>query len=101
LKIDGKVTPLTGMIDPQVLIGAGRNTIVTSITRRFAPACSNSSRPTTRRKRVPARCRICSCCLPQLAVPGEPGYRNIFRVIVMHFIDAHAFDVRSVKKSRV
>ena len=28
LKIDGKVIPLTGMIDPEVLINGGRNTIV-------------------------------------------------------------------------
>ena len=28
LKIDGKVIPLTGMIDPQILINGGRNTIV-------------------------------------------------------------------------
>ena len=28
LKIDGKVVPLTGLIDPDVLIDGGRNTIV-------------------------------------------------------------------------
>jgi 7,8-dihydro-6-hydroxymethylpterin dimethyltransferase len=28
-------------------------------------------------------------------------YRSVFRVIVMQFIDAHAFDVRSVKKTCV
>ena len=32
---------------------------------------------------------------------GQIGYRNIFRVIIMQFLDAHAFDVRSVKKSCV
>ena len=28
LKLDGNVVPLTGMIDPKVLIEGGRNTIV-------------------------------------------------------------------------
>jgi 7,8-dihydro-6-hydroxymethylpterin dimethyltransferase len=41
------------------------------------------------------------CCLPQVAVPDGLGYENIFRVIIMQFIDAHAFDVRSVKKTCV
>ena len=34
-------------------------------------------------------------------MPGGLGYENIFRVIIMQFIDAHAFDVRSVKKTCV
>jgi len=36
-----------------------------------------------------------------VSVPGGLGYQNLFRVIIMQFIDAHAFDVRSVKKSCV
>jgi hypothetical protein len=28
-------------------------------------------------------------------------YENIFRVIIMQFLDAHSFDVRSVKKTCV
>ena len=34
-------------------------------------------------------------------MPAGFGYENVFRVIVMQFIDAHAFDVRSVKKTCV
>jgi len=34
-------------------------------------------------------------------VPAELGYGNLFRVVIMQFIDAHAFDVRSVKKTCV
>ena len=34
-------------------------------------------------------------------VPGHVTYDNIFRVIIMQFLDAHNFDVRSVKKSCV
>ena len=29
------------------------------------------------------------------------SYENIFRIIIMQFIDAHSFDVRSVKKTGV
>jgi uncharacterized radical SAM superfamily Fe-S cluster-containing enzyme len=41
------------------------------------------------------------CCLPHVEAPAGLGYQNLFRVIIMQFIDAHAFDVRSVKKTCV
>jgi len=40
------------------------------------------------------------CCLPP--VKSETlGYGNLFRIIIMNFMDAYDFDVRSVKKSCV
>lgn len=41
------------------------------------------------------------CCLPTVSLPDSVRYENLFRVIVMQFLDAHNFDVRSVKKSCV
>ena len=40
------------------------------------------------------------CCLP--TIRGESiGYDNVFRVLIMQFIDAWNFDVRAMKKSCV
>ena len=39
------------------------------------------------------------CCLPKVLIPKDLGYNNLFRVLIVQFIDAEAFDVRSVKKS--
>ena len=101
LKLAGKVTPLTGMIEPDVLINAGRNTILyeqdqavrDGVFKLFATNHSPASGATTLRELL--------CCLPSVLVPQHLGYENIFRVIIMQFIDHHAFDVRSVKKSCV
>lgn len=101
LKMDGKVVPLTGMIDPKVLIEGGRNTIVyeqddsvrEGIFKLFATNHSPQSSTGTLRDLL--------CCLPHLDAPAGLTYQNIFRVLIMQFIDAHAFDVRSVKKSCV
>ncbi len=101
LKIDGKVLPLTGMIDPKVLIEGGRNTIVyeqddavrEGIFKLFATNHSPQSSAGSLRDLL--------CCLPRLDAPAELGYQNIFRVLIMQFIDAYSFDVRSVKKSCV
>jgi uncharacterized radical SAM superfamily Fe-S cluster-containing enzyme len=34
-----------------------------------------------------------------LAVPPELTYENVFRVLIIQFMDAQSMDVRSVKKS--
>jgi 7,8-dihydro-6-hydroxymethylpterin dimethyltransferase len=99
LKLDGKVVPLTGMIDPQVLINGGRNTIVyeedqavrQGVFKLFATNHSPRSGAGTLRDLL--------CCLPRLAAPPELSYKNIFRVLIVQFMDAYSFDVRSVKKT--
>ena len=101
LKLDGQVTPLTSMIPPDVLLNAGRNTILyeqeeavrASLFKLFATNHSPKSGAGSLRELL--------CCLPKVLVPENLGYENIFRVIIMQFIDAHSFDVRSVKKTCV
>ena len=99
LKIDGRVVPLTGMIDPQVLINGGSNTILfeqdqavrDGVFKLFATNHSPESGARTLRDLL--------CCLPRVSVPEELGYENIFRILIVQFIDAYSFDVRSVKKT--
>jgi hypothetical protein len=101
LKIAGTVVPLTGLIDPKVLIEGGRNTIVyeqddavrDGVFRLFATNHSPESGAGSLRDLL--------CCLPRLEAPHDIGYQNIFRVLIMQFIDAYSFDVRSVKKTCV
>jgi tetraether lipid synthase len=101
LKVGGAVVPLTGLIDPKVLIEGGRNTIVyeqdetvrDGVFRLFATNHSPASGAQSLRDLL--------CCLPRLDAPTQLGYENIFRVLIMQFIDAWSFDVRSVKKTCV
>jgi uncharacterized radical SAM superfamily Fe-S cluster-containing enzyme len=101
LKLGDQVVPLTSLVDPQVLIGGRRNTIVyeydddvrNHIFKLFATNHSPQSGVASLRELL--------CCLPMTAAPEEMGYENLFRVIIMDFIDAYSFDVRSVKKSCV
>ncbi|MGA8026098.1 MAG: radical SAM protein [Bryobacteraceae bacterium] len=101
LKLDGRAVPLTGMIDPKILIEGGRNTIVfeadeslqTQLFRLFSTNHSPKSSACTLSDLL--------CCLPRVAAPENIDYTNVFRVIVMQFIDAWAFDVRSIKKTCV
>lgn len=99
LKMGGQVVPLTGMIDPQVLIEGGRNSIVyerdpavrEGLFKLLATNHSPESSAGTLKDLL--------CCLPTVSVPSEISYANLFRILIVQFSDAHAFDVRSVKKS--
>jgi len=99
MKIAGKVVPLTGMIEPDVLINGGRNTIIYErdpairdhIFKLFSTNHSPQSQASTLRELL--------CCLPQVLAPKSLGYDNLFRVLIVQFIDAQTFDLRSIKKT--
>ena len=101
LKLEGKVVPLTGMIDPQVLINGGRNTIVfeadNAIRDNLFKVFSTNHSPQS----GAASLHDLLCCLPKVMTPDGLSYENVFRVLIMQFIDAHSFDLRAVKKSCV
>ncbi len=101
IKRGGSVVPLTRHLDPGVLLEGSRNTIVYEqdaglrdhVLKLFSTARSPESGAVALRELL--------CCLPLVRAAADLSYRDIFRVIIMQFIDAHAFDVRSVKKTCV
>lgn len=101
LKLGGKVVPLTGMIDPKVLMEGRRSTIVyekdNDVKEAIFKLISLGHGPEGGMTRL----KDLLCCLPQVSLPEGLGYKNLFRVIIMQFLDASSFDVRSVKRSCV
>jgi uncharacterized radical SAM superfamily Fe-S cluster-containing enzyme len=99
LKLDGKVVPLTGMVDPQILIQGGRNTIVyeqdDAVRRGVFELFATNHSPDSSAHSL----RDLLCCLPRVDAPPRLTYENIFRVLIVQFMDAYSFDVRSVKKT--
>jgi uncharacterized radical SAM superfamily Fe-S cluster-containing enzyme len=101
MKLGGEVVPLTGMIEPDVLINGGRNTIIYErdpavrdhIFKLFSTNHSPASQASTLRELL--------CCLPQVLAPKSLGYQNLFRILIVQFIDAQSFDLRSIKKTCV
>lgn len=101
LKFDGGVIPLTRMIGPEVLLAGSRNTIVferdeglrDQVFRLFSTNHSPESSAASLSELL--------CCLPLVETGPEISYKNVFRVLIMQFLDAHSFDVRAVKKSCV
>ena len=101
VKIDGKLMPLSGLIDPQVLIDGGRNTIVFEADESLQKAVFKTFSTNHSPQSASATLRELLCCLPKVDAPSKISYENVFRVIVMQFLDASSFDVGSVKKTCV
>ncbi|AXI39684.1 radical SAM protein [Bacillaceae bacterium ZC4] len=101
LKLNGEVKPLTGMIDPHILLEGDQNTIVfeqdEQLKHKVFELFSLNHSPGSSAMSL----KDLLCCLPKVAIPENISYNNVFRVIIMQFLDAYNFDVRSVKKSCV
>jgi uncharacterized radical SAM superfamily Fe-S cluster-containing enzyme len=93
LKLEGQFIPLTGLIDPQALIEGGRNTMSyekeAGLQRQIFELFSTHHNPASQ-----------SEAARQLLAQTNPiqnkamqnwqnlGYQNIFRIVIMEFIDA-------------
>lgn len=100
IKDGGALHPLTRFMPPDVLLAGDRNTIVferdpalkEQVFRLFATNLGPESQARGLHDLL--------CCLPQIR-SGTLTYENVFRVLIMQFIDAWNFDVRAMKKSCV
>jgi len=100
LKLAGQVFPLTRYIDPAVLLDSSRNTIVYEQDEALKEKMINIFSTGISVDKVNDNMKQLLCCLPQIDAPGL-SYDNLFRIIIMRFIDAYDFDVRAIKKSCV
>lgn len=100
IKDNGALHPLTRFLPPEALLAGERNTIVferdpalkEQVFRLFATNLGPESQARELKDLL--------CCLPQIRT-GSLTYDQVFRVLIMQFIDAWNFDVRAMKKSCV
>ena len=100
LKLNGQVLPMTRYIDPAHLLNNSRNTIVYEQDSELHGQLLKIFSTGISVDRVEENINQLLCCLPQVHAPGLT-YNNLFRIIIMRFIDAYDFDVRAIKKSCV
>jgi 7,8-dihydro-6-hydroxymethylpterin dimethyltransferase len=100
LKLGDKTFPLTRYIDPQILLDSSRNTIVYEQDEKLQGELLKIFSTGISVDRVEENMHQLLCCLPLIEAPGLK-YENLFRIIIMRFIDAYDFDVRAIKKSCV
>jgi uncharacterized radical SAM superfamily Fe-S cluster-containing enzyme len=107
LRRAGGLVPLSKLTDPQGLIDSGGNTIcyeqdpklrayVQSLLAAGAPGDGSSPAASI------AQALGLGICLPLLPKHGSPiAYEDVFRVVIMQFMDAWSMDLRSLKRSCV
>ncbi|MGE0787003.1 MAG: radical SAM protein [Sandaracinaceae bacterium] len=98
-----KLTPLSRFLPTDVLLEAGKNTILYEadknlarvVTERIFGAFSTAHGPEGASKAL----GDLLCCLPRIETVPQLGYDRVFRVVIMAFLDKHSLDLRSVRKS--
>lgn len=100
LKLGGEAFPLTRYINPADLLDNSRNTIVYEQDEHLHSQMIKLFSTGNSVEEATEKLHSLLCCLPQIHAPSL-SYNNLFRVIIMQFIDAYNFDVRSIKKSCV
>jgi 7,8-dihydro-6-hydroxymethylpterin dimethyltransferase len=99
LKVDGQVLPLTGLLDPTAYLEVIPNSVLyeqnENLKQKIFALFSTSHSPLSSATSL----KQLLCCLPMLPVPEQISYENVFRVLIMQFLDPYNFDVRSVKRS--
>lgn len=100
LKLNNQVFPLTRYVDPAHLLDNSKNTIVYEQDEVLKEQMIDIFSTGISVDRVEENMNQLLCCLPQIQAPGLT-YNNLFRIIIMRFIDAYDFDVRAIKKSCV
>lgn len=100
LKLDGNYLPLTRYINPADLLDNSKNTIVYEQDQNLHNKMFEIFSTGTSTDQASTKLNSLLCCLPFVEAP-QLSYENLFRIIIMQFIDAHNFDVRAIKKSCV
>ncbi|MBS0355591.1 MAG: radical SAM protein [Proteobacteria bacterium] len=100
LKLGEEIHPLTRFLGPEALLAGSANTIVferdPAIKAQLFRLFSTNHSPESG-----ARCLSdLLCCLPKIDAP-QLGYENVFRVLIVQFMDAANLDLRALKKSCV
>jgi tetraether lipid synthase len=99
LKSAGGAVPLTRFVDPKVLLQGPASTITFEhdpvLKQRVFELFATNQSPAGQATKLGELL----CCLPRLEAPAALSYRDVFRVLVVQFMDALSLDIRALKKS--
>ncbi len=94
-----ELTPITSLIPQDEFVGTVPNSIAfeksPELQRRLFDLLSLSGNPNN----TPDRLESLLCCLPSFPVPDKLGYKHIFRVTIVQFLDRFNFCLGGVKRS--
>jgi uncharacterized radical SAM superfamily Fe-S cluster-containing enzyme len=103
IKTPERTVPLTRWLDPQTLVEGSGNTIVFERDEAMRGMVKDQVFKLFSTNHSPESQANClselMCCLPLVSAPSALRYDNVFRVLIVQFMDAYSLDVRALKKS--
>ncbi len=98
-KIGDAVIPLSDLLEPEALLQAGGSGLSPhsdpELGRQLFEAFSAGHSPSSHADSL----RELLTCFPDPAALGELTYRNVFRVLLIHFMDAASLEIRGLMRS--
>jgi 7,8-dihydro-6-hydroxymethylpterin dimethyltransferase len=98
IKSEGKVTPVTGLLPREELLKGVDNTITFEKCEGLREAFYRLFSLDACGEQTTENLQTMLCCLPRVQGEGL-SYENVFRIIIMGFMDRYDFDIGSVKRS--
>ncbi|MFK7956438.1 MAG: radical SAM protein [Lysobacterales bacterium] len=95
-----QLAPISGLISRETLLSGTGNTITFETSSELKDAFLDTFSLDALSPDVAERLQTLLCCLPRVEAP-DLSYENVFRVVIMSFLDAHDFCISSVKRSCV
>jgi len=103
LKYEGKVMPLARYIPKDVLLQGTENTIIFEDNEKFKQHFFDLFSLWSVWEDNANCFGSLLCCLPQIQmsqmISDQMSYKNVFRVLIISFMDLYDLDIRSVKRS--
>lgn len=100
LRLGDTVQPLTRHLGPEALLAGPRNTIVFERDPNLKEAVFKLFSTNLSPEGQASCLSDLLCCLPKIEAPSL-SYENVFRVLIVQFMDAANLDLRALKKSCV
>ena len=93
------LTPITSLFPKEQLVESAPNAITFEKYPELHKKVFEFFSLATAQANTPERLEALLCCLPEIAVPAELGYENIFRLAIVEFLDPFNFCLGRVKRS--
>ena len=98
IRAGDRLTPVTGLLPREELLKGVDNTISFENSKGLREAFYGLFSLDACGEQTTQNLQTMLCCLPKVRAEGLT-YENVFRVVIMGFMDRHDFDIGSVKRS--
>ena len=100
LRRESELIPVSGLIPREILLAGSGNSITFEKNQELRDAFLEAFSLDACSDSAGEKLQALLCCLPQIDAP-ELRYDNVFRIVIMSFMDAYDFCISSVKRACV